>query len=139
MCNLTKRLHQASLHSLKNIYVNSSKGYQGWLSEQVYYTRYPERHQGQLGVIKTKTRNIINAPNAEKDQLCQNDEIPQINLTISNDVLDQSVVDRGEDTEEVNRTQLNRPNIEEYDKNLYIPFGINEEFTNIVFNQVEWG
>ena len=90
-------------------------------AEQVYYTKYPEGQQGWLSVMKIKARSIIQALDTKKQEVddpYQEDEITAIPLVVTNDDLQQSLVDEAGPIEEVERMSLNQHDLEEVDEDV---------------------
>ncbi|XP_068488493.1 uncharacterized protein [Phaseolus vulgaris] len=94
-------------------------------AEQVYYTKYPEGHQGWLGVIKTKARiRIIDntISEVEHDTPYQDDELLQLEVVLHVDpeFIHDSLDDVDGGGEEVDIQLLNETNIDEQYEEEYI-------------------
>ena len=90
-------------------------------AEQVYYTKYPEGQQGWLSVMKIKARSIIQALDTKKQEVddpYQEDEITAIPLVVTNDDLQQSLVDEAGPIEKVEIMSLNQHDLEEVDEDV---------------------
>jgi len=94
-------------------------------AEQVYYTSYPEGHQGWLGVIKTKARcrisdNIVSQ--VEHETPYQDDELIQLQvvLHVDPDFIYDSLAHVDSEGEEIDMQLLNQTNMDEEYEDEYI-------------------
>jgi flagellar motility protein MotE (MotC chaperone) len=72
----------------------------------VYYTSFPEGQTGWLGVIKTKARTIFQSlgnNTVETNDAYQDDDIQHVPIIVSNDDLQQSLVDIAAIAEDIGR------------------------------------
>ena len=93
-------------------------------AEQVYFTKYPEGHQGWLAVIKTKARgrivdNIVSQIEQEIPYQVDDHVGIQATLEVDPDVINYSLVNVDGDGEEFDAQLLNQQEFNESDEDEY--------------------
>jgi hypothetical protein len=100
-------------------------------AEQVYYTPYPEGHNGWLGITKVKARGTINVPDVsgvQREVPYQDDEVQDLPvLQVDANVFDDDLLVG--DAEEIDGSQIIVPNVVEEREDDTDVSSINEDVT----------